>query len=618
MKGDARHTSDHLTAHVWPGLHGVARSARRARQAFRILLAGTLTLVAAVTSLAPAYAETAVSLPDGSFTYERVDFVAVVDGARLPFERFYASDGPVTPALGPGWTDSFAWRLEGVGRASGSLTLTGPPRSSETLVRREDGTFTSSLTGRKTTLERRPDGAYVATLAIGTTLTFDQVGGLTSYQLADKPRFTIVQVAERTRAVVAPSGRHVFEFDEDPDTGRLLAATILPDLGLGVGQPQRIRFGYDAQGRLSSVIDREGQMTRYGYEAPDGQLLRTITDALGHVAITLDYDQEGRVVRQADARALQTGTAGTIAYSQLPDHTMQITERAVPSGWAPAWQPTFTHTFTGGQPKQMLFEMGPGDSPQDMRRYVNPRGEAADSIVGGETAWPSGPPVEAPAGTPGGAAVLVGDATQPLPTPACIQAPWTATAQEVRYSWATRTKALDVRMAAFEPLRQASLSATGLIQDGFGRLTGLREPNGFWKIDYDREDRVRRLTASPTGSEHEPRVVEIDYDAVGNVVEIREPESQVSHFAFDERASLAEARWPSGDVVDYEYDDRGDLLRARLVPADGGAERVADYAHDGAHRIRRYTRYLAWPDASAAAVTEYAYDAGQCSAYRPT
>ena len=63
--------------------------------------------------------------------------------------------------------------------------------------------------------------------------------------------------------------RHVFEFDEHPDTGRLLAATILPDLGLGAGQPQRIRFGYDAQGRLSSVIDREGQMTHYAYEAPD-------------------------------------------------------------------------------------------------------------------------------------------------------------------------------------------------------------------------------------------------------------------------------------------------------------------------------------------------------------
>src|SRR5438105_9723309 len=167
--GDVEHDGDHSrqrsTALLRTSIHWAGPSARRARQAFEALLVGIFALVAAATSLTPASAATGVSLPDGSFTYARVDFVAVVDGARLPFERFYASDGPVTPALGPGWTNSFGWRLEGVGQASGPLTLTGPPRHSESLIRREDGTFASSSgSGLQTILERRPDGTYTATL----------------------------------------------------------------------------------------------------------------------------------------------------------------------------------------------------------------------------------------------------------------------------------------------------------------------------------------------------------------------------------------------------------------------------------------------------------------------
>ena len=82
-----------------------------------------------------------------------------------------------------------------------------------------------------------------------------------SYQLSGTPRLTIVREAERTRAVVAPSGRHVFEFDEHPDTGRLLAATILPDLGLGFA----IEVHTDSYGRGGGILDeREFDVRVFG------------------------------------------------------------------------------------------------------------------------------------------------------------------------------------------------------------------------------------------------------------------------------------------------------------------------------------------------------------------
>jgi YD repeat-containing protein len=54
-----------------------------------------------------------------------------------------------------------------------------------------------------------------------------------------------------------------------------------------------VQYGYDALGRLQTVTDRDGKTTTFAYD-DDSQRITTITDANGHVAITMTYDAEGR------------------------------------------------------------------------------------------------------------------------------------------------------------------------------------------------------------------------------------------------------------------------------------------------------------------------------------
>ena len=58
-------------------------------------------------------------------------------------------------------------------------------------------------------------------------------------------------------------------------------------------------YTYDASGNLMSHIDARGQTTTYAYDA--NHRLTSITDANGHTFVQNTYDAEGRVVQQRDA-----------------------------------------------------------------------------------------------------------------------------------------------------------------------------------------------------------------------------------------------------------------------------------------------------------------------------
>jgi YD repeat-containing protein len=169
---------------------------------------------------------------------------------------------------------------------------------------------------------------------------------------------------------------------------------------------------------------------------------------------------------------------------------------------------------------------------------------------------------------------------------------------------------MDPRVQVIRDVGLAVGSATPSL-DGFHRPVSFGDVvTGIWSINYDAEDRLTRLQ-SPTGD-----VTEIHYDAVGNTSDIMEPGGRISHFEYEERDALVQAQWPSGDVSRYEYDERGDLSRAKLDLSNGGGVNVAEYAHDGLHRIRRFVEYTDCPSTDAE-VTEFGYsDTGDCSAYR--
>lgn len=121
----------------------------------------------------------------------------------------------------------------------------------------------------------------------GTAYVIDELQGLLS--LADPNGNTL---AINRNGLVHSSGESVL-FTRDT-AGRITAVT---DPAGG-----QLLYGYDAAGRLASVTDRVGAVTAFRYENPAfPNYLTSILDPRGVEAIRTEFDEDGRMIRQADA-----------------------------------------------------------------------------------------------------------------------------------------------------------------------------------------------------------------------------------------------------------------------------------------------------------------------------
>jgi YD repeat-containing protein len=301
-------------------------------------------------------------------------------------------------------------------------------------------------------------------------------------------------------------------------------------------------------------------------------------------------------------------------------------QRWPPSDFEPTWQPTTTWDYDQlGRVVARTTASGPNDEPEVLTWSYGPDGRVTGATRRGGSTGPLTGAVLSTAAEPAvGPNLWAGDPDDPLPMPACAPQP-VPQSPDAADPGTGATQALDPRSVGLRRLGAAELTPVESARDPFGRLTTFLAGGSddtrplelrTWRVQYDQEDRIRRIEIPPSTSGGVPQRLEWRYDEVGNVVEMGEG-GQVSQYAYDERNALIEARWASGVTARYTYDDRGDLAQAWLLSDDGQPEHVVDYAHDGLHRPRQVTRFVSWPDLSGAEVTAYAYDdAGRCTAYR--
>lgn len=190
-----------------------------------------------------------VNLLNGSYVYTRTDLALPGRGPSPVFARAYNSADPRASGLGPGWTHSYGMRLGAAADGSGALVLLGPRGRTDRYTRQPDGTFVPPP-GVLTTLTRQPDGTYTATHPDQSTWSFDAGGRLSALTDRYGNRSTLrYNTSGQLTAVDDPAGRGALAFGYYP-TSRLLASVT--DWAGRV-----VRYGYDAQGRLQTVTDRE-------------------------------------------------------------------------------------------------------------------------------------------------------------------------------------------------------------------------------------------------------------------------------------------------------------------------------------------------------------------------
>ncbi|MFN8525664.1 MAG: RHS repeat-associated core domain-containing protein [Chloroflexota bacterium] len=133
--------------------------------------------------------------------------------------------------------------------------------------------------------------------------------------------------------------------------------------------------------------------------------------------------------------------------------------------------------------------------------------------------------------------------------------------------------------------------------DAVGRLVKRTDPlGGAWESTFDQEDRVL-TTLTPSVSGQGRLTTTYRYDAVGNLLSVKDARGQFTTYAYDARDSLSEIKespdpWtveaspPASTITTtYSYDRLANLqrvTRAKNTPD----ERVTTYGYDGLNRPR--------------------------------
>ena len=272
----------------------------------------------------------------GAYSYSHTDVAIAGRGPAPQFTRAYNSNDTRVGPLGPGWTHSYAMRLVRPASGSTSIVLVGPQGRSDTYTRQADGSYAPPA-GVFATLAANTNGTYTVTAKDLTVWTFDPLGHLGS--ISDRygnTAFLGYDGSGHLTSISDPAGRGSLSLDYYAN-GRLKTVTDW-------ASPARVvTYGYDANGRLNSVLDRQNALlpspqplTSYGYDA-SGRL-SALTNPNGHTLLSITYDPtSGRVASQYDA--LGSSNLTTFGYNN------GVTTVTQPSTTFDGAHPTTTDTY---------------------------------------------------------------------------------------------------------------------------------------------------------------------------------------------------------------------------------------------------------------------------------
>jgi RHS repeat-associated protein len=344
----------------------------------------------------------------------------------------------------------------------------------------------------------------------------------------------------------------------------------------------RVRFLYDAAGRLVTVVDPIGRQIRLAYE---NGLVASVSDFAGR-RIEYDYDASGRLVEVA-------GPDPESPWSEMPRTRYD---------WDDPSENFETRLYRAGR---ILREHDGEDRLVWEASYEAARPWAAAAISSGGGTWTLASEgvtvsVQDPIGTKttyqhdaAGRAIKITDAqgaarTYAFDSESRLLESKEPLGEKIEYSYAAtgiRRHQGNIATAVRHP-RPGSVEAdagitlkTTLSYDGFGRVTSIVQPDGSTQTIL-RDARGNPTTIVDAGGIPTTNV----FDPRGRLESTSDPRSGTSHFTYGSDGYLRKVTNPAG-VTDLETDPRGNVLEMK----DGGG-RTATFEYNALDQVETERR----------------------------
>ncbi|WP_131770726.1 DUF6531 domain-containing protein, partial [Candidatus Protofrankia californiensis] len=513
--------------------------------------------------------------------------------------------------FGPSWSSTLDHRLEiddaGVCYAApdGVLLAYPHPAPGETVLPAE---------GPRLPLTRDEDGAYTVTdPATGHTLRFAVP--------ADGARDVALPLA-----AISDRNGHRVELGYDADDGTLAEINHSGGYQLVVETRQGliaavrmrgqaweldteiIRYGYDASGRLTEVVNSSGRPLRFDYDAA-GRMIRWADRNGTEYAYT--YDEAGRVVRTAGSAGcldgtitydtarritVETDSLGHATEYHFTD-TMQLQRQVDPLGHATSYEwDRYDRKLAETDPlgRTVLYAY---DADGNLVEVLRPDGSRAsaewnDLRLPVTLVEPDGARWERSYDDRGNLTAVVDPAGARTAFGHDDRGRLTAVTDALGHTRRVATDAAGLPVAVTDPLG----AVTSYDRDVFGRVVAVTDPvGGVARFTWTVEGKIASC-ALPGGA-----VERWTYDGEGNLVEHVDAAGLVTRteathfdlpaartgsdgarlaFAYDTELRLVTVTNPQGLVWRYDYDPAGNLVRE--TDFNG---RVLAYGYDAAGQL---------------------------------
>jgi RHS repeat-associated protein len=360
----------------------------------------------------------------------------------------------------------------------------------------------------------------------------------------------------------------------------------------------RFTFAYNAAGRLVSITDGDGDVTRIERDASgrpaaivsqDGQRTTLGLDGNGYLArianpageaFQMSYGTTGLLSRFADPR----GNASTFGYDDLGllqrdtdavNGFSQLTRGGPPDAYSVGLSTAMGRTTTfqvlnsaNGTEQQLITAP---DGTQSRRAFSTTGtrsataadGATASMTLGPDPRWAMNAPLirTATLATPGGLSATVATArTAALSDPSD---PFSMTALDETVTVNGRVYATHYDAASRTFTSTTPAGRQGTVQiDAQGRAL-LAQTASLLATSYGYDARGR-LTSMNQGSGANTRTVTITYNPAGYPETITDPLGRVMRLSYDAAGRVTRQTTPDGRVIAYTYDANGNL--ASLTP----------------------------------------------------